>query len=73
MFTFLIMGFIMFTKKHYEAIAGILAENLQTEYYGYTGYASGLADSLCNEFADYFGQDNPLFDKDRFLKVCGVK
>lgn len=26
-----------------------------------------------NKMADIFAQDNPLFDRDRFLKACGLQ
>lgn len=62
----------MLYKKDYKAIAEILKENLHTEYYGYTGYASGLADSICKEFADYLAIKNPNFDREKFLMACGL-
>lgn len=27
---------------------------------------------IAQQFADLFEQDNPNFDRDRFLKACGV-
>lgn len=28
---------------------------------------------VCNALADHMANDNPRFDRDRFLKACGVK
>ena len=62
------------TKKHFEAIAAILDEHKQTPEYGY--YADNrrveVWEDITNDIADYFAQENPSFDKERFLKACGM-
>jgi hypothetical protein len=52
------------TKKHYEAIASII------EYYAHD---TTVYNALANRLADYFAQDNPKFDRQRFLKACGIE
>lgn len=55
------------TKKHYEAIAKIFAHH-STEYASCEAYKV----ITCKLLADYFAQDNPKFNRDRFLTACGV-
>ena len=52
------------TKKHYEAIASILAID--------TGYTREVA-IIAERLADYFASDNPRFDRVRFLTACGIE
>lgn len=47
----------MFTKKHFEAVAHILKE--------------ADAEDLAAHFADIFEQDNPRFNRKRFMAACG--
>jgi len=49
-------------KKHYEAIASIVKLNFD-----------GTQPVLARDLADYFEQDNPKFDRARFLEACGVE
>lgn len=49
------------TKKHYEAIADIMNR--------YSHHPDWIPEKL----ADYFTQDNPKFDRMRFLQACGIK
>lgn len=59
------------TRKDYELIAGAI-EGALHNWEGYTPEASealqGLARSLSVKLAD----TNPLFNRDKFLKACGV-
>lgn len=59
----------MMNKRHYEAIANVLAEaqNVAVEA-GETSMIRVVALGLAQQFAG----DNPNFDRDRFLKACGV-
>lgn len=58
------------TKKHYEAIAKILdtmrekCEAVQLK---------GLAQHTCEDFANYLQEENPRFDRARFLQACGLE
>lgn len=53
------------TKKHYEAIAKIVAVQDDKEAY--------ILYPIINDLADYFQTDNKLFDRSRFLQACGVE
>ena len=46
------------TKKHFESFAEILGKNWTKE-----GFSRNLLTGVC----DYFEEQNPLFDRDRFL------
>lgn len=64
----------MLSKKHYEAIA-VIIEKYKSGVSGPVVSADVFqifADNLCQDLADYFKQDNPRFDRERFLKACGV-
>jgi hypothetical protein len=52
------------TKKDYELIAGVLA----TAWWGSNDQKRHIAYDLADALAD----TNPLFNKDKFLKACGV-
>lgn len=74
------------SRKNYEAVAKVVSkisrdfslvagegdstdENLK-------GYDRGAVDALTDvrvALADYFASDNPRFDRERFLKACGVE
>lgn len=56
-------------KKNYEAIAGIIASNPFSHLT--SGHNANLHNA--NAFADYFAQDNPLFQRDKFLAACGIE
>lgn len=65
------------TKKHYEAIANIYRLQIQSarrhtrkEHREIEEYADT---STAKALADYFAQDNPRFDRERFLKACGIE
>jgi hypothetical protein len=58
------------TKRHFEAIAKILKDargdaiaNSEAPY-----QVSDVALAM----ADYFGEENPRFDRARFLTACGL-
>jgi tetraacyldisaccharide-1-P 4'-kinase len=57
-------GRLMMTRKDYVKVADILA-----------GYHQAMIDNfwwedLVNDFALMFAEDNPNFQKDRFVKAC---
>ena len=54
------------TKKHYVAIAEIIKSEAMATPYGYRADIAG-------KLADYFKQDNPKFDRERFLTACGIE
>jgi hypothetical protein len=56
----------MLTKKHFEKIAEVISNHLNE--------GSGLeAEHIADDLSSYFAEDNPLFDRARFLKACGIK
>ncbi len=62
-----------FTRQHYKAIAEIVKENTHRQFClgGDTIWLS--KQYTCRDLADYFEQDNPLFDRQKFLDACGVE
>ena len=52
------------TRKHFEAIAAILAANMDN-----SGTAGEIWRGQCiaDDLAEYFAETNPRFDKQRFL------
>ena len=58
-----------FQRRHYVAIAEILADmengTLQQSLF------SDIR-PIAQAFATYFEADNPRFDRERFLRACGV-
>lgn len=65
------------TKKHYEAIASIILGSYEVAQENeQNGFAIGEAERveiLAKELATYFNQDNPRFDRTRFLQACGIE
>lgn len=65
------------TRKDYEAMAQAFRQALQARLARVDGYERQAA---CDGFADavhvaasVFAADNPRFDRERFLKACGVQ
>ena len=56
------------TKKDFELIAAVLAAVSNTAH---SNAANALRD-VADEFARVLGRTNPRFDRERFLKACGV-
>jgi|GEM_PF-2163459 len=68
------------TRKHYEAIAAILASVLDREQDEFNPHAHGVnfttywyVQDVAHRLADYFEQDNPKFQRARFLAACGIE
>ena len=65
------------SRKHYVAIAGILKERIQLlkrqEERGYEDSDERVEEvcTLADEFTYYFQQDNPRFEKNRFMRAAG--
>ena len=54
------------TRKDYKLIAEILRDSLDA-------IIDDLAlEALASNFADELAKDNPRFNRERFLKACGV-
>jgi hypothetical protein len=55
------------TKKHYEAIASIIANKVKNPSHNkITLYV------VATEMSHYFQNDNPKFNRARFLTACGI-
>ena len=68
------VAYRLMTRKHYEAIAACIKYRYQLEYPADKGgYGKGTLHALADELADYFEQDNPKFQRARFLQGCGVE
>jgi hypothetical protein len=61
------------SKKDYEAIARAIIEFNDDDEREPIHTASGAVGYIAHQIADYCAIDNPRFDRDRFLKVCGVQ
>jgi hypothetical protein len=57
------------TRKDYEAIAERIAQN--AEKYQYDRGADIVAE-IAEDLAEIFADENPRFDRDRFIDACGV-
>lgn len=60
------------TRKDYQLIANTLAA--ERAYHADLGqaYAAETVESVAARLADELADDNPRFDRERFLKACGV-
>ena len=58
------------TRKDYVIIAEILKANLEDFIEGEDGFA--LIGILAHQIANGLQEDNPRFDRARFLVACGV-
>lgn len=56
----------MATKKDYEAIGKVINDLTDSE-------RNIDRDDLVEHLSDYFGKDNPSFDRDLFYKACYKK
>lgn len=65
----------MFTKRHYKAIAEVLRANqpdrpVSTSCEGHRARFDKHR-SIVGKLAALFANDNPRFNRDRFLAACG--
>lgn len=61
------------TRKHFEAIARILewrngSPDSTIDFD--SGYNTAIR-NIADDMADYFENENPRFDRERFLTACG--
>lgn len=64
-----------YQKRHYEDVAQLL-KDARSSYLENGGACPTHGDAficLMDEFAHLFGGDNSLFNKQRFLKACGLE
>lgn len=57
------------TKKDYQAIADVIVNRL----YGATPTRRFALSDVAKDLCAVFEEDNPRFDRDKFLIACGVK
>ena len=60
----------MMTKKHYTKIADIFRRKLSHDYRSDPVRTACLKD-VATELCIILKEDNPAFDKDRFMAACG--
>ena len=60
------------TKKHYEAIAAIIASTYRNALLYKSVRATESIEVTASRLADYFAADNPKFNRSRFLIACGI-
>lgn len=61
------------TRKDYVAIAAALKDAATTEFQAqFPVSADMMRLEIIGRIAGVFAQDNPRFDRARFLKACGV-
>lgn len=58
------------TKKDYELIASTLAELMAD--FNNSGDDSVSLSLVCGELSDALAKENPRFNREIFLKACGV-
>jgi len=56
------------TRKDYELIAEVFSDHNRR----YGRRTAAVADELAEDMADALKEDNPRFDRERFLKACGL-
>jgi hypothetical protein len=65
-----------FSKRHYQAIAQVMQDSrIEQEQFGLhdSKQQSAVNDAMevvCDELADMFFDDNPLFKRDLFMQAC---
>lgn len=64
------------TKKDYESIAAIFARidcNPETDTDSFDDGHTTAMRCMAYELCTVFQRDNPRFDRERFLKACGIE
>ncbi len=63
----------IFTRLHYQTIAETVAETRRT-YIAVRAYSAlDGAECLVRNLCATFLRDNPNFDREKFLKACGME
>ena len=60
----------MLTRKDYKAIADIINNERADFQEGEDGYA--VLNIISSQLSHYMAQDNPNFNRAKFLEACGV-
>ncbi len=61
----------MFSQRHYEAVAAIVARHYNAYTLDYAARAAVRV--LAEDMLHLFAGDNPRFNRDRFLQACGLE
>ena len=56
------------TKKDYE----LIAETIRASKLNWAGNNNGLVDDISRALSDTLAKENPRFNREIFLKACGV-
>lgn len=63
----------MLSRKHYKAIAEIVKSHTDVHDHPDLNCWEAIdTEPFIANLADYFAQDNPQFDRSRFLEACGL-
>lgn len=62
----------MMTKRHYQQFANTIELLLGTIRDGFPMTAEWALRHIAIELADICQRDNPRFDRERFMKACGL-
>ena len=62
----------MLTKKDFKAVAEIIEKRKKLNRGTRLTSNFLYADDLAGDLADYFATQNPRFDRERFMKACGL-
>jgi hypothetical protein len=63
----------MLQRRHFRTIANIIsAAAPEIAALSNTETADAVCDIFARSFADFCASSNPRFDRDHFLKACGV-
>lgn len=60
-------------KKHYEAIANIIRNCYEADVHMLYGKNAHAIKAITILLCDYFEQDNPKFNREKFLTACGIE
>jgi len=63
------------TKQHFEMAARILSKankDLREDCVP-DGWYSLIVRDIARDFADVFAEENPRFNRDRFMVACGIE
>ena len=65
----------MLTRKHFEAIAAIIASELPSKEDRESDIAFEAIHmhtrNLTRDLSDFFKEENSAFDRERFMRACG--
>ena len=62
------------TRKDYVAFAALIKSHMTGDLEHETSHQNDMKVSgMARDMADLFSRDNPRFDRERFLKACGVQ